>query len=485
MTSDYDLIVLGAGATGLSAARTGLGDGRRVLLLDAAAPGGDCTHVGCIPSKALLETARRVQAARDGARYGFTATVEVNMANVTDRVRRIIEEVSGDESPARLAAEGIEFRRDRARFTAPHVLEVGAGDSVAAARIVIATGARPAVPPIPGLDQVSYLTNESIFGLDQLPEHLLVLGGGPIGCELAQAFRRLGSSVTILEAAERLIGNDDPEAAVVLRSVLEREGVTVRTGAKVVAAQAGPTLTLDNGASVRGSHLLVALGRRPRTEDIGLDAAGISVDQASRRIVVDARLRTSQRGVFAAGDCASPYQFTHTGDEQGRIAARNAFSRFAQRFDSRVLPWATFTEPEVGHVGLTEQQAFARYGERAKVAVVAFADQDRARCAGETDGFVKIIAARTTAVSKLSGLLVRVVGMTAVCPVGGELVHEAVPMMKAGTLAARLALGVHAYPTWSLTSRLAAAALFGEFGGRHARPAQADGGLSAWPPVRG
>jgi pyruvate/2-oxoglutarate dehydrogenase complex dihydrolipoamide dehydrogenase (E3) component len=476
----HDLVVVGAGATGLAAARAARSRGRRVLLVEAAQPGGDCTHVGCVPSKALLETARRVQAARSGPEYGFRAPPVVDLAAVADRVAAVVAEVSRDESPQRLRTEGIDLLAARVSFTAPRVLRTDDGRTITAARIVLATGATPAAPPVPGLDTTGYLTNEDVFGLRVLPEQLLVLGGGPLACELAQAFRRLGSQVCVIEAQERLIPREEPEAAAVLRARLEREGVVVRTGVSVAGAGPGATLTLAGGEVLRGSHLLVATGRRPATAGLGLAAAGIETEPDSGRIAVDARLRTSAPGVYAAGDCASPLQFTHTGDAQGRLAAGNALGRRQRGFDTRVIPWVTFTDPEIGHVGLTETQAHARYGERARVVVLPFAGQDRARCSGETDGFVKLIAAPTSPPRRGSRYLDQLVGMTAVCPVGGELVHEAVPLMAARGLAVRLALPVHAYPTWSLSVRLAAAALFGRGGDVAVRPARADGGR--WPP---
>jgi len=470
----YDLVVLGAGATGLGAAMGAARAGRRVALLDGRPPGGDCTYFGCVPSKALLETARRVQAARTGPSYGFTAAVDVDMAAVTARVKAVIGEIARDESPAVLERLGVTFVGQRGRFTAPATVETEDGTGLRATAVVVATGGSAAVPPVPGLESVPYLTNRTVFDLTELPGHLVVLGGGPVACELAQAFRRLGSAVTVVEAAARLLGRDEPEASAVLLEVLRREGVTVRLGMSAVGAAvaaAGPALDLADGTRVTGTHLLVATGRRPDTGGLGLAAAGVAVDGGNGRIVVDAALRTTARGVWAAGDCASPYQFTHTGDEQGRLAAANAFARRPKPFDTRVIPWVTFTEPEVGHVGLTEAEAYERYGGDARVTYVPFTSSDRARCAGETDGFVKLIGVPRGPGPLRSRYLYGVGGFTAVCPVGGELVAEMALAMKTRMLAARLATTIHAYPTWGITSRLAAAQLFGEYGGRSSRPA--------------
>ena len=481
----FDLVVIGAGTTGLGAALSAARGGRRVALLDSQPPGGDCTFYGCVPSKALLETARRVHAARSGPAYGFTTDVAVDMAAVTARVKAVIGDVQRDESPALLERFGVTYRQQRARFTDARTVETADGGQLRATAVVLASGASALVPPVPGLESTPYLTNRTIFDLTELPAHLLVLGGGPIACELAQAFRRLGSAVTIVEAGPRLLGRDEPEASRVLREVLEREGVDVRTDATAVRAWlggGGPGLELEGGGRVEGSHLLVAVGRRADTADLGLAAAGVDVDADSGRVVVSAALRTTNPAVWAAGDCASPLQFTHVGDEQGRLAAANAFARRPKDFDDRVVPWVTFTDPEVGHVGLTEAQAFDAYGEDALVGYMPFSSSDRARAAGETEGFVKVIGVPRGRGPLGSRFLYRIGGFTAVCPVGGELVAEAAVVMKAKVLAGRVAQTIHAYPTWGLTSRLAVSQLFGTYGGRTARPARPTPPTQATPP---
>ncbi|MCA1712536.1 MAG: FAD-dependent oxidoreductase [Actinobacteria bacterium] len=358
--SDYDLVVIGAGATGLGAARSARKAGRRVALVEAERPGGDCTHYGCVPSKALLEAARRVQAARSGAAYGFTAEVTVDFPAVMERVAGVIAQIEADESPQQLAEEGIDLIQAWARFTGPHAIEVD-GRTVTAERFVVATGSRAAIPPIEGLADVPYLDNRTVFALREQPEHLLVLGGGPIGVELAQAFRRLGSAVTVVEAAPSVLSREEPAAADVISQVLQREGVAVLTGKKVVRVSAGPTLHLEDGSTVAGSHLLVAVGRTPATDGIGLEELGVRLDRG--RIVTDDHLKASDT-IWAAGDCTSVLQFTHVGNDQGRLAARNAFAAplRAGRWKDNVIPWVTFTEPEVAHVGLTEAQAVERYG---------------------------------------------------------------------------------------------------------------------------
>ncbi len=467
--ADYDLVVIGAGATGLAAARSARRADRRVALVEAARPGGDCTHYGCVPSKALLETARRVQAARSGPSYGFTADVTVDFPAVMERVQAVIADIEQDESPGTLAKEGIDLLAGWGVLTGPTAVEVD-GRRVTTERFVVASGSRAAVPPIEGLDAVAYLDNKNVFDLRTLPEHLLVLGGGPIGVELAQAFRRLGAQVTVVEALPTLVSREEPEAQLVLRTVLEREGVAVRTGAKVVRVEAGPVLHLDDGSTASGSHLLVAIGRTPSTDGIGLETAGVTLER--RRVVTDAYLQAADT-VWAAGDCTSRLQFTHVGDEQGRLAARNAFAGPLPwqrgKWDDAVVPWVTFTEPEIAHVGLTEREAVAQHGAGVMVSTFWDRDGDRARTAGETDGFVKLVAAP----GKVGGLaLGKLLGMTAVGPMAGEMIAEGALCMRAGTLVGRLAQTIHAYPTWSLSTRRAAAQLF-DFGPEPARSARA------------
>lgn len=466
--NDYDLVVLGAGVTGLAAARAGRNAGRRVALVEADRPGGDCTHFGCVPSKSLLEASRRVQAARSGPAYGFRADITVDFAAVMERVATVVSEIEQDESPALLASEGIELIQGWATFTGPRALDVD-GRHITADRIVLATGSTAAVPPIEGLADLPYLDNRTVFALREQPEHLLVLGGGPIGVELAQAFRRLGSAVTVVESMPTLLSREEPAAAVALTAVLEREGVTVTTGRQVVRVSPGPTLHLEDGSAVSGSHLLVAVGRTPATAGIGLEQAGVRLEGG--RVLTDKHLRAAET-VWAAGDCTSRLQFTHVGDDQGRLAARNAFAPRARQgtWDDRVVPWVTFTEPEIGHVGMTESQAFARYGERALVSTVGDERSDRARTAGDRDGFVTLIALP----ARVGGLLLgKLIGMTVVGPMAGEQIAQGALAMRSGMIVGRLAQTIAAYPTWSVTTRLAAARFFGTYAGAGARPARA------------
>lgn len=478
--SRYDLIVLGAGATGLAAARAARKQGRTVALVDKAEPGGDCTHFGCVPSKTLLDVAHRVAGARTAQQWGLGEVGPVDFGKVMRHVHDVIDSVSADESPEQLRSEGIDLVRGWARLAGPDTLDVD-GRTLTGSRLVLATGASAAIPPVAGLADVGYLDNRTLFGLTEQPEHLLVMGGGAIGVELAQAFVQLGSRVTLIEAADRILTKEEPEASAVLTSVLERAGVDVRTSSAVQKVTSGPTLHLSDGTTVSGSHLLVAVGRKPATGGMGLQEAGVELGPRGE-IVTDSYLRTTAHGVLAAGDCTTALQFTHVGDEQGRLAATNAFSRGAAlpgalgglvRFEDRVVPWVTFTDPEVGRVGMTEREAYDAYGERARVAVVRLEEMDRPRTASHLDGYLKLIAG-PRAVAR-NQALDRVIGVTAVMPSGGEIAAMGAVAMRTGMLAGRLAQTIAPYPTYALGLRVAAARLFGDVAGSSWRPARRDG----------
>jgi len=465
MCDRYDMIVIGAGAGGLAAARSGNSRGN-IALVEAERPGGECTFTGCVPSKTLVDVAGRVARFRDRGHLGIRGDVQVDLLRVLRHVREVVEEIARDESPEMLRTEGINLIEGRARFLDPHAVEVS-GRVLRSERFVIAVGARPEIPAIHGLDDLPILTNRTIFTLEETPHRLAIVGGGSVGCELAQAFARLGVGVSLLEANERVLSTEEPEASDTVRRVLERDGVDVRTGMRLSQGLPGPTLELGSGERIDASHVLITAGRRPRTEDLGLEAAGVNTDEHGS-IVVDNRSRTSAQHIYAVGDCAHHLKFTHVADEQGRMAARDAFSRRPHRLDDSSLPRVTFTDPEVGRVGMTEHRAYERFGERARVAVMPIGYTDRGRCSGERDGFVKLIAAPARFSRTLGGG--RLVGMTAVCSTGGELIAEGALAMRNGMLAGRIAQTVHAYPTWSIVVRQAAAQWFVGL----ARPARSD-----------
>jgi pyruvate/2-oxoglutarate dehydrogenase complex dihydrolipoamide dehydrogenase (E3) component len=451
----YDLVVIGGGAAGLGAARAAARADARVLLVSDGEPGGDCTFYGCVPSKTLIE------AAGQGRSYPEAA----------QRVRDVVARVAATENAEALRREGIEVMRGRARLLSASQVAVG-GDRVRAGAVILATGSRPTVPPIPGLATAGYLTNETVFDLPTLPASLAVLGGGPVGCELAQAFARLGSRVTLVEAADRLLPREEPQASWTLAGVLAREGVDVRTGATV--EQVGPDgrLLLAGGDQIATDQLLVAVGRTPVTEGLHLAAAGVRTDQRGN-VVTDDYLRTTARGVCAIGDVTGRLPFTHTAYEMGRVAAGNVLGRWRRprRYRPYATPWVTFTDPECGRVGLTEAQAAVRVP-GARVAYLPLSETDRALAADRTDGFVKLIAGPRRLLGDLGGG--RILGATIVAERGGEMIHEPALAMATRMFAGRLAAAAHAYPTWSYAVQLAAAQFVLEIGGRTARPAEPD-----------
>jgi pyruvate/2-oxoglutarate dehydrogenase complex dihydrolipoamide dehydrogenase (E3) component len=388
--------------------------------------------------------------------------------------RRSIETIAATENDEVLRREGIEVLHGWAEFCSPDIIDVD-GRRLTARRFVLATGARPAVPPIEGLDQLEVLTNENVFALDELPTSLAVLGGGAIGCELAQAFRRLGAQVTVVEALERLLPREEPEASTAITEAFQAEGITVRAGHEVtkievpeaLARPVAVRLHLAHGEPVTVERVLVAVGRRAATDGLGLDAAGIETDDRGFIRTTPAQ-RTTARRIYAVGDIAGTVQFTHAAYEMGRIATANALSRRPpRRFDTSAIPSVTYTAPEVARVGITEADA-AEHGGR--VAFVPMSEVDRAVVAGETRGFVKLVTGPRPMLRRVGGG--RFVGATVVAPRAGEMIHEIVLAMRTRMFPARVALTTHAYPTWSIAMQQAAAQFFIEVNGRRARPAR-------------
>jgi pyruvate/2-oxoglutarate dehydrogenase complex dihydrolipoamide dehydrogenase (E3) component len=446
-----DLCVIGAGSAGLSLAAGAVQMGASVVLIEKHRMGGDCLNTGCVPSKALLAAAHAAAAARRAARFGIGAAPVVDFATVAAHVHRTIATIAPHDSEERFRALGVEVIRAAARFTAPDTVEAG-GERIRARRFAIATGSRAAIPPIPGLDATPFLTNETVFGLAELPRHLVVLGGGPIGVEMAQAFRSLGAEVTLVERAA-LLPRDEPEAAGVLRRRLAEEGVTLLEGQEVVAAsregeEAVLTLSGPEGARrVAGSHLLLAAGRAPNTEGLGLDAAGIAA--TPRGITVDARLRTTNPRVLALGDVAGGPQFTHVAGYHAGIAIRNILFGLPGKVDYRALPWVTYTDPEIAQVGLTETAARAA-GHAAKAITVPLSGNDRAVAEGATEGFVKLVL----------GARGRILGGTIVAPHAGETIGLIGLAIHRNLGPAALAGMIAPYPTVAEAVKRAAGAHF-------------------------
>src|SRR6516225_5913027 len=393
MTRSYapDLCVIGAGSGGLAVAAGAAQMGAEVVLVERGMMGGDCLNFGCVPSKSLLAGARIAHLWRRGAELGIAyARPRIDFAAVADSVQTVIAEIAPNDSVERFEGLGVRVLRAEARFTSPHTACVG-DTEIRPRRFVIATGSQPAIPPIRGLEDVPYLTNETVFANRELPEHLIVIGGGPIGVEMAQAHRRLGARVTVLDVGP-FLPRDDSELAACLVDRLAAEGIIARQRVEIAAIEldgAQTAVCLTGGERINGSHLLVAAGRRPTIEALDLGAAGI--ETTAKGISVDARLRTTNRRAFAVGDVASGPQFTHVALYHAGIVVRNALFRLPAKVDYRALPWVTYTDPELAQVGLTE--AAARAADRSvRVLRWRFADNDRAQTEHETEGLVKVVA---------------------------------------------------------------------------------------------
>lgn len=428
----YDLAVIGGGSAGLAAATFAARMGATVVLVEAERIGGDCTWTGCVPSKALIHAARIIHQARAG---GWLGDHPVDFAAVIRRVHDAVSGVASFETPESLRANGIEVVLGRARFVDTRTVEA-AGQRLEARRFVVCTGAEPVVPPIPGLQEAPHLTYWTVFDLTELPRRLLVLGGGPIGAELAQAFRRLGSEVTVFEQLDRLLAIADSEASAVVEACFRREGIELVLGAGVDRVEAGRTgvAAVAAGRSHLGDALLITVGRRPRVAELGLEAIGVRV--AKDGIEVDAALRTSQRHVYAAGDVTGGPQFTHYAVWQGYAAARNAL--YPGRVDGikGTVPWAVFTDPEVAQVGLSEAEARGR-GQHLRVHRLPVERIDRAQAERETDGFLKLI----------TGDGDRLLGATIVSAGAADMANALGIALETGAGLSRLARVIPVYPT--------------------------------------
>lgn len=389
-----DLCVIGAGSGGLSVAAAAATLGVPVVLIERGKMGGDCLNAGCVPSKALLAAAKRAAVMRSSAPFGIKSPrPHVEFYEVNDHVQGVIAAVAPNDSKERFTGLGVRVIEGEARFQDAATIVVGDDIEIKARRFVIATGSSPAVPAIPGLDQTPYLTNETIFDARERPKHLIIIGAGPVGLELAQAFSRLGSDVTVLEAAEPL-AHEDPECVRILVEALAREAVSIRTGvaiAHVRRVRAHIAVELEGGETIEGSDLLIAAGRRPNLDALALDAAGIKHTPAG--ITVDKRLRTSNKRVYAIGDVAGGPQFTHVANYHAGLVIRHALFHQPVAVDHDRVPRVIFTDPELAQVGLTEQQARARY-RRIQVLRWPYRENDRAQAERMTIGHVKVVTDR-------------------------------------------------------------------------------------------
>lgn len=456
-----DICVIGAGSAGLSVAAGASQMGASVVLIEGHKMGGDCLNTGCVPSKALLAAGKLAHLAGAGGAFGIAPRkAEVDFTRVLDHVRGVIAAIEPNDSVARFEGLGVRVIQAKARFTGPR--EVGAGDHVVGARrVVIATGSSAAVPPIPGLAETPFLTNETVFDQADLPRHLIVIGGGPIGLELAQAHRHLGAEVTVLELFT-LLPKDDPELAAFVRRRVIADGVRIREGVKIARVERagdGVAVVLAGGEGaaeerVEGTRLLLATGRRANVAGLDLEKGGIAY--GPKGIEVDARLRTSDKKVFAIGDVAGGYQFTHIAGYHAGIVIRNALFRLPAKVDYKAVPWVTFTTPELANVGLTEAEARKQHGE-IRVLRWPFHENDRAQAERTTDGMIKAIVTPKGVI-----LGAGIVGAHA-----GELIQVWCLAISQGLKIGALAGMIAPYPTLGEVSKRAAGSfytpsLFGE-----------------------
>jgi pyruvate/2-oxoglutarate dehydrogenase complex dihydrolipoamide dehydrogenase (E3) component len=445
---EADLCVVGAGSAGLSVAAGASQMGAKTVLIEARKMGGDCLNYGCVPSKAMLAAGHAAHVVRHAGRFGVNGHEPgIDFGRVHDHVHEVIAGIEPLDSQERFEGLGVTVLRSPASFCAPD--EIEAGDTrVRARRFVIATGSGPVVPAIPGLDQVPFHTNETIFDNRAAPAHLIVIGGGPIGCELGQAHRRLGSAVTILSTGV-ILPKDDPELTGVVRTQLQADGIVIRERVQVRAVErAGNGVAVawgDDGQAERieGSDVLVAAGRAAQVEGLNLELAGVAFDR--RGIKVDARLRTTNKKIFAIGDVTGGYQFTHAGSYHAGIVIRNALLRLPAKVDYRALPWVTYTDPELAHVGLTEQQA-REQGHAVEVLRWPFEDNDRARTERQTSGLIKVSVGRRG----------RILGASIVGAHAGELILPWVVAIGQGLRISALANAIVPYPTLGEVGKRAA-----------------------------
>lgn len=447
----YHLLVIGGGTGGLVTAAIAAALGAKVALVERSLLGGDCLNVGCVPSKALIAASRDWRAARESLRpFSDVDGGDAAFQAAMERLRRLRADISAHDSAERFTGLGVDVFLGHAAFTSAETATV-AGESLRFRRAVIAAGSRASAPPIPGLLEAGYLTNETIFSLTELPQRLTVIGGGPIGCELAQAFAGFGTRVTLVEVADRILSKDDPEAAEIVADRLEADGVRVECGVEVdgVAMRDGERVVRfsrgDEQMEIAAEHLLVAAGRQPNVENLGLAEAGVEFDPR-RGIQVDDRLRTTNPRIYAIGDIASPFQFTHVADAQARLVVRNALFFGRGKAADLVIPWCTYTTPELAHVGISYEEAAERSDEVQSV-TVPLAEVDRARLDGRDDGFLRVY---------LEDGSDTILGATLVSENAGDLISQVTQAIVSGVGLGKLGETIFPYPTRAEVIRKAA-----------------------------
>lgn len=450
----YDLVIIGMGSGGMVAAEFAASLPLRVAVVESDRVGGECLWTGCVPSKTLLASAKVAHTVRHANRWGVEAREpNVDTGAVWARIRAVQDEIAAtDDSPGRFEALGLEVVRGRARLADPHT--VVAGDRHLSTRFVlVCTGSHPSIPPIDGLTDAGYLTNETVFSLDRAPSSLVMVGGGPIAIELAQAMVRLGVRTTVLERSPHILAREQPELVTVLGRLLSAEGVDLHTGVEIEGVAVEGETKVVHGVKDRKScrweaeEILVATGRVPNLDDLGLDLLGIEI--TPRGVVVDDRMRTSVPSVYAAGDVAGRYQFTHSAAHEAVRAVRDMF--FPGRGTvADLVPWCTFTDPELAHVGMTSEEARLRHGDTVEVHRLDLSHSDRARAEGHSEGSVSIVTADGT-----------IVGAHILAPAAGELIHELALAMREGLSLSALASLIHVYPTLATSvAQLGAEAAF-------------------------
>lgn len=447
----YHLVVIGAGTAGLVAAVGAAGLGARVALVERALLGGDCLNYGCVPSKSIIRSARVMAEIQNASQFGALniQPPSVNFAAVMERMRRIRARISQHDSASRLRDLGVDVYLGEASFTSPRTVEVD-GQRLEFKKAVIATGARAVHPEIEGLEQAGYYTNETIFNLTERPPRLIIIGAGPIGCEMAQAFRRLGSQVILIGQAPQLLPREDRDAVDILGKVFHSEGIQLLLGTRVVRVTPKGREKIVHGENsegpleIPGDAILVGVGRAPNIEGLNLEAADVAYQPFG--VEVNEYLQTTNPRIYAAGDICLPYKFTHTADATARIAVRNALFPGKQKWTSLVIPWCTYTDPEIAHVGMNERMA-AEKNMEIDTYKVSFSEVDRALADGEEEGFVKIHTRKGTD---------HIVGATLVAPHAGEMINEITLAMRAKIGLRKISSIIHPYPTQAEAIRKAA-----------------------------